>query len=186
MQRTVSLLAISTLATVAVAQTPSNPPAASTTDPLDACAQMGDPAARLACFDQQMQRRRGTAAPQNPPSGASGAAAAPQAPDGVSGAAPGAPARPAGDKTGLEGSQVNKGTVDEAPKPFMARVTKPVYHPDHRYTFVLDNGQVWEQLEVRTGLLVDPNDAVTISPGVLGGFFLKTPGNQFIRVRRIR
>jgi hypothetical protein len=68
----------------------------------------------------------------------------------------------------------------------VAQVTHAVWRPDHRYTLALDNGQVWEQVEEQQGIYVDTHDTVTISPGVLGAFFLETSKRKAFRVRRLR
>ena len=72
------------------------------------------------------------------------------------------------------------------PPPIVAQVSRAVSHPDHRYTFFLDNGQVWEQVETQPGLYVDKNEAITIDPGILGAFFLKTSKEKYVRVRRLQ
>jgi iron complex outermembrane recepter protein len=43
-----------------------------------------------------------------------------------------------------------------------------------------------EQVETQQGLYVDQNEAVTIGPGVLGAFFLKTSKEKYVRVRRLQ
>ena len=50
----------------------------------------------------------------------------------------------------------------------------------------LDNGQVWEQAEQRSDVLIQPNDPVTIKPGLLGAFYLTDVAHQTIRFRRVR
>jgi hypothetical protein len=91
---------------------------------------------------------------------------------------------------GLQGSELRKrqreqGVVVEPPKPIVAQVARPLPHPDHRYTFYLDNGQVWEQEDSLPGLFVDAHETVTISSGVLGAFFLENSRHQSVRVRRV-
>ena len=167
MRRMIGFLSATTLSMLAMAQSPS--------DPLEACAQKSDAAARLACFDQEMQRRHTTNATRTTPT-------------------PEPPAKkPTDDTVGLTGSQLRKkqrdeGIVVERPKPadIVAQVSRAVPHPDHRFTFFLDNGQVWEQIETQQGLYVDKNEAVTIGPGVLGAFFLKTSKEKYVRVRRLQ
>ena len=66
------------------------------------------------------------------------------------------------------------------------RVSRALWRPDHRYTLALDNGQVWEQVEEQQGVYVDTHDTVTISPGVLGAFFLETSKRKSFRVRRLQ
>jgi hypothetical protein len=169
---------------VAAAQSPS-------TDPLEACAQKADAAARLACFDQEMQHRHGTDVPRQTPAPVPAAPAAPVAAGAAT--APSTAASHAEENVGLEGAQLQKklreeGVVEEShkPKPIVAQVSRALEHPDHRYTFVLDNGQVWEQVESKQGLFVNAHDTVTITPGVLGSFFLRTPKKLYLRVRRVQ
>jgi hypothetical protein len=176
MHRMMGFLAAAALSMIATAQSPP--------DPLEACAQKADAAARLACFDQEMQRRHATNATR--------ASAAPQTP--APPAASAAPAKSSKDDTvGLAGSQLHKKQREEGiaverpkPQPMVAQVSRVVGHPDHRYTFFLDNGQVWEQVETQQGLYVGKDEAVTIGPGLLGAFFLKTSKDKYVRVRRLQ
>jgi hypothetical protein len=135
-------------------------------DPLEVCFQEADPNLRLACFDQEMQRRHGIA--DNP-------ASEKHADDGVD------PVR-SQERTKL-GEQANQPT---AAGPLVATITRLVPRSGHLYYFELDNGQVWGQTESKADLLVRPHEGVTISPGALGGFFLMTQGRQSIRVYRVR
>ncbi len=172
MRRMIGFLSATTLSMIAMAQSPP--------DPLEACSQKTDAAARLACFDQEMQRRHANnTTPAKP-------APAPRPPAAAA-------KKPMDDTVGLTGSQLRKkqrdaGIVVERPKPqsIVAQVSRAVAHPDHRYTFFLDNGQVWEQIDTQQGLYVDKNEAVTIDPGVLGAFFLKTSKEKYVRVRRLQ
>jgi hypothetical protein len=127
--------------------------------------------------------------PANAPSTPAAPAAAAAA---TAAAAPGLQASHADENVGLEGAQLRKklreqGVVEEShkPKPIVAQVSRALEHPDHRYTFVLDNGQVWEQVENKPGLWVDAHESVTITPGVLGSFFLRTSKKLYLRVRRV-
>ncbi len=192
MRRTIGFLLATAFSAAAAAQ-----PAP---DPLEACYQKPDGAARLACFDQEMQRRHATGAPQKAP--ANTAAPAARAPDAPLAARPSVQKETAGpgtatshvdDNVGLEGAQLRKklreqGISDERPKPqpIVAQVAQAKWRADHRYTFLLDNGQIWEQVEDQPGLFVDAHESVTISPGVLGSFFLKTSKDRYVRVRRLQ
>jgi hypothetical protein len=200
MRWTISFLSTMTLAAVAAAQ--------SSSDPLEACAQKADSATRLACFDQEMQRRHtagtsheapstpggATSAPQETPTGEPSAPARVSPPAGqTAGTASGTTASHADDDIGLNGAQLRKklreeGVVEERPKakPIVAQVTRAIWHPDHRYTLALDNGQVWEQVETGDGASIEPHETVTITPGALGSFFLKTSQRRYLRVRRLQ
>jgi hypothetical protein len=153
-------------------------------DPLDFCSQKADPTERLACFDQAARLHRRAAAP------AAAATTAPAVPSTTAPAAHSGPSAPVDPNQGLAGAQLRKrqreqGVVATQPKPLVATVARATMHPDHEYTFVLDNGQVWEQMENVPGLYVRDHESVEISPGVLGAFFLKTSGNRSVRVRRV-
>jgi hypothetical protein len=187
MRRIIGLLVVTAVFTVAAAQSPP--------DPLETCARKSDPAARLACFDQEMQRRHATSVPRETPAPAPAAKATPAAasPSAAAPVAPGSVASHADQNVGLEGAQLRKklheqGVVEEShkPNPVVAQVSRSVWRPDNRYTFFLDNGQVWEEVESKRGLFVDAHETVTITPGVLGSFFLKTSKELYVRVRRVQ
>ena len=193
MRSMIGFLSAAVLSTVASAQSP--------TDPLEACAQKADATARLACFDQEMQRRHATSALRPAPAAsAPPAGRAPTAPAAPVASAPAVqedPAAPSAaahvdENAGLSGPTLRKKLRDEGveetpkPKPIVAQVAKAVWRPDHRYTLALDNGQVWEQVEEQQGIYVDAHDTVTISPGVLGAFFLETSKRKSFRVRRLQ
>jgi hypothetical protein len=165
MRRMIGFLSAAALATTAAAQ--------SAPDPLDACAQKADAAARLACFDKEMQRRH---APHTTPT-----------------RTPPAAARQADDTVGLEGTQLRKKLHEKGieadkpkPQPMVAQVQRALSRPDHRYTLVLDNGQVWEQVDSQAGLFIQAHEPVTITPGLLGSFFLETAKQKYVRVRRLQ
>src|ERR1700742_1835833 len=171
------LLALQSIAAIALAQ--------SSPDPLEACAQKSDASARLACFDQEMQRRHTTSSAKTPgaatPAPATSAAPAaavntPAAKTPPAAAMSGSTAAntAANDNVGLDGIQLEKKLKEQgAPKPepvkpIVATLTRMVPRPQDQYLFVLDNGQTWEQAESKAHIYVKPNDTVTIVPGVLG------------------
>jgi hypothetical protein len=166
----IGFLAATVLSGITLAQPPS--------DPLEVCAQKADAAARLACFDQEMQRRHAT--PQAPVAAVKSAPAPGTAPDHTD------------ENAGLSGPQLRKKLREEGvveppkPKPIVAQVARAEWHPDHLYTLFLDNGQVWEQVEQQQGVYVDAHETVTITSGVLGAFFLETSKQKNFRVRRLR
>jgi len=198
----IGFVAATLLSAVAIAQ--------SSPDPFEACAQKSDATARLACFDQEMQRRHATnatrpaptvsvppaaLAPAPPPSAPAMSSAAPGPPA----AAPAVSASPAtsaaahvDENAGLSGPTLRKKLREQGveetpkPKPIVAQVARAVWRPDHRYMLALDNGQVWEQVEEQQGVYVDTHDTVTISSGVLGAFFLETSKRKSFRVRRLQ
>jgi hypothetical protein len=185
-RKAIDTLAISLLL---CGQFPATALAQESTDPMQACARMTDRDARLACFDHEMQRRDALAA--------HGASAAPVAPAATAPPSPsGTPVTTAkqrlpDDTIGLDGKQLSikrkeEGIEPEPVKPFVAAIVKLEPRPGHLYYFELDNGQVWESIEGESELFLGAHETVTIRPGVLGAFFLKTQEGNSIRVHRVR
>jgi hypothetical protein len=159
---------ISSLSTAALAQ-PS--------DAFDACASVQDSAARVACFDRAVAARH---AAQSTPS---------QPPAAVTAAPP--PTKSTDSTVGLDARQVHK--LQQArgeakpppPAPITARLVRIIPRQPLISAFELDNGQVWEQVESMK-LAPEPQELVTIRPGLLGAFFLKTAAGAVVRVHRLR
>ena len=187
---------------ISVAQSASAP-----TDPasLVVCADEKDNAARLACYDWQAARQRAaakapatTAAPPVAPVPAPVAhVAPPPAPAAVPSAPASAPAAgsaatdPKDPNYGLQGSQLVKAQGREnapkppKPQPLVAAVTSVKQYGASEVRVTLENGQVWQQTESRSDFWLRPGETVTITPGVLGSFFLMDDQHQRIRVKRI-
>jgi hypothetical protein len=199
MTRTIGLLLLVGFgATTVLAQAPP--------DAMEACSQVSDAGARLACFDREIQRRHGTsagtgnpadAAPAHPTPGAPAAsvaparASAPAAASAGNAPAPVASRQPVDDTVGLDGKQLSirrkeEGIAPAAPTLIVAGLTQLQSRPGHQYYFELDNGQVWESVDNQGQLLLGAHDTVAIRPGMLGAFFLKTPDGISIRVHRLR
>jgi len=187
MRRKITLLLVLGLGALA-------PFAQAAPDPLDACSAEKDDAARLACFDRQMAVRhaehpaaasQATTAPAK--AAAPGAAAGhPQAPPPEAAAARSqAPAAPQPAAAQVQAPQPSK-VRREGTLPVTATVAQLIRLSGSNLAYQLDNGQTWEQTDGRPGLMAKVNDAVTISPGGFGDFFLTTPERQRIRVKRIR
>jgi hypothetical protein len=162
---------LTSLSTAAAAQQP---------DAFDACASLQDSTARVACFDRAVAARR--AAPVAPSTPPAPVATVPPAP----------PAAKATDSTvGLDARQVHK--LQEArgeakpppPAPITARLVRVIPRQPLISAFELDNGQIWEQVESMK-LLPEPQELITIRPGLLGAFFLKTADGAVVRVHRLR
>ncbi|HTV78235.1 MAG TPA: hypothetical protein VMF03_08255 [Steroidobacteraceae bacterium] len=189
MKRTVGLLALLGYGcATALAQ--------GTADPMEACSRIGDAGARLACFDQEIQKRHAaTDAARVAPTPAPAAAPAPapaartQAPATPSPAAASRP--PADDTIGLDGKQLSRkrreeGIAPAAPTLIVAGLRQLDSRPGHQYYFELDNGQVWETVDNQGQLLLGAHETVSIRSGILGSFLLKTEAGNSIRVHRIR
>jgi hypothetical protein len=160
-------------------------------DPMEVCYQQSDTAARLACFDHEMQRRHAGAAVQATPPAAPAAATPTTVTPTAAPRTAAAAKRPADDNVGLEGVALTRklkeeGVQPEPVKPIVATVNRLLPRPDNEYAFELDNGQTWEQAEAKADLYVDRHDSVTIKPGLLGSFYMTTSRSQRVRVRRIR
>ncbi len=177
MTRTIGLLLLGYCFTTALAQ--------GSPDPMEACSQVSDAGARLACFDREIQRRhRATTGTPGP------AAAAPAAPAGQPPAA-GARQKPVYDTIGLDGRQLSirrrqEGIAPAAPTLIVAGLRQLQPRPGHQYYFELDNGQVWESVDNQGHLLLGAHETVAIRSGVLGAFFLRTQEGNSIRVHRLR
>ena len=153
-----------------------------------ACADIKDDAARLKCYDSLAARQRAaTPAMKQPAEAAATAASAPVR-------KPAASVDSSDPKFGLQGQALRKtqertspheGPV-EKPTALVARVASVSQQPGFNLSLVLDNGQVWEQAEQRSDVLIQPNDPVTIKPGLLGAFYLTDVAHQTIRFRRVR
>jgi hypothetical protein len=161
---------ITSLSTAAVAQQ---------SDAFDACASVQDSTARVACFDRAVAARhavQGTASKSPPP---------------VTAAPAPAPAKATDSTVGLDARQVHK--LQEArgePKPpptapITARLVRIIPRQPLISAFELDNGQIWEQAESMK-LAAQPQELITIRPGLLGAFFLKTAAGTVVRVHRLR
>jgi len=160
-----------------------------------ACRRIEASAARLACFDREsgalaMQLSGAPAAPQP---------AAPAAPQ-PQPAAPIAQQAPAASQAQLNPRETfgfapqqiaeQAEAAMHAPKPLesltvnISGITKGA---DGREIFVLDNHQVWVQLEANGDWLdVHPGEQVTISRGWLGSFRLSLPSHRGFKVTRVR
>jgi hypothetical protein len=133
------------------------------------CARLKDDAPRLACYDILANLRTAGSSVQHAPS-----------------ATP-SPAQ----EFGLGADRVHQlrrqaGVDDTPPKSLTAHITAIAPLPYGLREFTLDNGQVWQQTESQTALVVKPGDSVRITPGMLGSFWLQTDGRYAIRAKRVR
>jgi hypothetical protein len=151
-------------------------------DPYHACAAEKDSTARLACFDGVDSARHPTSsAPSNAPAVSNAPAAAPP------------PGRPADPDIGLDARQARleraqRGEPEPAPAQsavIVATVVTVIPRTPLISAFELSNGQIWEQAESMR-FSAEPQQTVTIRPGLLGAFFLKNAAGDSVRVHRVK
>jgi hypothetical protein len=178
------LLSFSLHAKVALTQTAS--------DPMEVCFRVSDAAARLACFDSEMRRRHAAATPAPAvvaapaPAPAASPPAISQVPAFAAAPAP-APAIAAAPAPAIAPAPPSTAaSLTPAPKPLVVALARLIPHPGHIYVFELENGQAWESTESVSDLFMGAHELVTIRPGVMGAFFLKTQEGISIRIHRLR
>jgi hypothetical protein len=136
---------------------------------LRSCVKISVDAERLACFDREIARV--TSSVSTP----KGAAVIPLTPE---------------QKLGLSPSRVQQlesGSAEPLPpKEVHAHIVSTSSSADGLQSFVLDNAQVWRQTQIKTDFPVHQGDAVTISRGALGSFWMATDPHHSTRVKRIR
>ncbi len=165
--------------------------AASAADPslnrLIACKDIGDAAARLACFDREIVPL--AAAPAPAPAPVSAPLAAAPAPARAPAPAP-APVSAVAQfglpESKIAAQAVAAGTRAADADKITARILRFAAAADGRGVFTLDNDQVWRQLVPDMELLIKPGDAVTISRGLLGSFWLQPSRGRGCKVARLR
>jgi hypothetical protein len=195
------------VAAMLLASLSSTAAAAQPSDPFEACARETDSTARLACFDRAIAARRATpAAPA--PAAASRPAPAPAAPaTGTSAGTAAAAATTAAATTAAATSAAATGSAlgdagltareqhrarrergepePPPPAPIVAKVVRVIPREPLISAFELDNGQIWEQSET-TNFPAKPQEEITIRPGVLGAFFLKSASGAVVRAHRLK
>jgi hypothetical protein len=140
--------------------------AAPAPDPLAAliaCRELVEEAARLACFDRQIEVL------------AHAAPAPPLAPEQTFGLPPMA-------ISAMESAKAGRTELAET----QARLVGLGFLMDGRIEFTLDNGQVWRQLSHGDELLLKTGDIVRLSRGALHSYWLKTPSGRACKVTRVR
>jgi hypothetical protein len=155
-----------------------------------ACRDVTDSSSRLACYDRE-------AAALAPAPKAAAQAAAPSAPSAstntvaTGAAAPAHPVLDAQQKFGLTEHAIaeREGTAAAQPsatKKIEAHIVRIAAAADGRFVFTLDNDQAWRQLSAEGDLLARPGDAVTVSHGLLGSFWLQMKSGRGCKVSRLR
>jgi len=81
--------------------------------------------------------------------------------------------------------QEEKAAIDEAPEAITAAITDSVKGAYGKYTFRLDNGQIWRQLD-NTRIIWKEGEQVNVERGALGSFLMRNVrGGRTVRVKRI-
>ncbi|KPF85354.1 hypothetical protein IP70_11550 [alpha proteobacterium AAP38] len=155
------------------------PASAAGQDDVLKCLGIVDNGARLACYDRTVPALRHT--PQPP--------AAPSAP--VAPAAP-AVAAPVNKEQAFGAERIDRkdapaGTVAQEAESITATLTSVSQQTVDRYTFTLDNGQVWSQVVARSIANAKPGKEVKIEKGMFGSFTMTIDGvTGIIKVRRVK
>jgi hypothetical protein len=89
---------------------------------------------------------------------------------------------------GIRKVEVEKGISPAGAKPppeLTAHLASVSRNSAGRAVFTLDNGQVWRQSETRASFEARTGDAVKISRGGMGSFWLSTDTHNWTRVERV-
>jgi hypothetical protein len=126
-------------------------------DSLIACTQLKTDTERLACFDREMTgiRKNGLQPPTT-------VAPTPE------------------QRFGLSSTQV----LGPTPTRLHAHIVR-VSRTADRQVFVLDNTQIWQQIELDPDFAARMGQEATISKGALGSFWLSTDSHRATRVKRV-
>jgi hypothetical protein len=159
------------------------------------CAAIDGDQARLACYDGIFRGTGGSAAAGT---GSAGVAVVAPAQPAVPPPAI-APANPAADfgltparKDAIQAAEAKASSTPAAPKapPAPDSITARVATVANRLTgelvVILDDGQVWVQIDTETKGRVREGDEVTIRKATLGSYFLVAPNHILVRVRRVK
>ena len=159
------------------------------------CALIGDDQARLGVLRRNLPwtrrvRRTGSVA--------AGVTAGAGVQEGVTPVAA-APANPIADfgltparKESIEATEAKASGAPAVPKspPVPDSITAKVATVAHRITgelvVILNDGQVWVQIDSETKGRVSEGEEVTIRKATLGSYFLVTPNHILVRVRRVK
>jgi hypothetical protein len=185
-------LTLAILSTLALLPSPAWPQASSK-DILE-CADAADDAAKLKCYGALAARvRDGNAAKAHGARGdaVTGSSAGANTPAAT--ASPGSSKWPTDANFGLHGDALRRAqerasphkNADHKTPTLVARVARVSQRPGFPLAVTLDNGQVWEELQRGSDVLISPNDPVTIKAGLMDSFFLTDVTKRTIRVRRI-
>ncbi|WP_226702656.1 hypothetical protein [Microbulbifer elongatus] len=77
--------------------------------------------------------------------------------------------------------------IEEAPESITATITQATKGAYGKYTFTLDNGQVWRQVESSRTAIWRGGEEIVVERGALGSFMMrKTTGGRSLRVKRLK
>ncbi len=153
-----------------------------------ACAIEKQDDARLACFDREVARVIRRAADVAPAQVAP-SAVVPSAP--AVATTPPQKVTPKDDDFGVSGKlarerQTEQEKVAPTPAELRAAVTKITKKPYGELVLELDNGQIWEQPEIKKSFTIKAGENIRITQGAMGSYFLVADSGATTRVRRIR
>lgn len=138
------------------------------------CAQVQDSLQRLVCYDRVF-----------PPGQAPVATAPARQPAPT--VAPPAPAADFGADSVRRTEQERQ--AEDAPRALSAAVTSVRQTRPNVYRVTLDNGQVWDQMDMDSTFSVDEGDTVRIERGRMGGYRMSRTsrgGSGWVRVNRLK
>jgi hypothetical protein len=154
-----------------------------------ACRDLTDSAAGLACFDRETVALAGAPAVAVAPAPSTATTPASAASRATPAAEPLTPEQ----KFGLSPSTIvakeaaAAGTQAGKESKLQAHINGLALVGDRRTLFTLDNAQVWQQLEADgTDVMARLGDAVTISRGLLGSYWLQLKTGRGCKVTRLR
>lgn len=146
------------------------------------CLGIIDNGARLACYDRTVPALRYAA----PAPAAPSAPAAPIAPAAPAVAAPVSKEQAFGAER-IDRKDAPAGTVAQEAESITAKLTSVSQQTIDRYSFTLDNGQVWSQVVARSIANAKPGKMVKIEKGMFGSFTMTIDGvTGIIKVRRVK
>ena len=166
-----------------------------------ACEAITSDQQRLACFDRELAKLEGaqsnpvtaTASEHNSNLQASAAAAAlpGKAATATNTTHPAAKPFPPEQTFGLSGDQIRTLEARQGGTPppvklkkLTAQIASVSHNSEGRWVIKLDNGQVWRQTETRS-FEASPGQAVKISTGAMGTYWLETGPHNWTRVERV-
>lgn len=83
--------------------------------------------------------------------------------------------------------QEQKKVIEEAPESITATIASVEKGAYDKYTFTLDNGQVWRQVDGGGRVIWRGGEQIKLDRGAFGSFFMrKVTGGRSLRVKRIQ